>query len=556
MWIRNNPVLHRELMLNLRTAKSFFLLFVFQLLLATIVFFAWPTGSRIDFQEDSDTTSKLINFFFLGQFILATVLVPSFASGCITGEKEKRTYEMLLVSPLLPTAVVWGKIWASLTHLLLTIFASLPIVMLCLPLGGVSIYDVLGGYFAMIMLLTTFTMISVTLSSIFGRTSASLVSTYIAILPMAIIAGFFWNYFSDRGQLRLDLILSVLPVITIPTVLFLFFFTANRLLYPADIGTDGRDSVQEEKMEEEIGLYIDREAWPDRWFAPAKRTTLMENWENPIYDKEMRSEIFSQGTLMLRLLIQIGFLLSVLFMLPLYFQTEYSFLCPAYVVVFNLLIGPVFSAGTISSEREQETLDLLLTTTIQPWTIVYGKLKASLRVTFVLTFLMAWPLIVGTVLRLNIFYLQIPLTVLAFFLTIALVCLTTTSIGILCSAVCRRTTQSMVIAYGILMVLYMGPPALEFFVRSFYSTQQSMAFADWCSLFSPFSALSRLPSISSQTDLPVRPMIGELERIFDWANYRHFLGYIAVTLGLNVAALAVLVVRFKNRWMVSFDSDR
>ena len=65
-------------------------------------------------------------------------MAPSFAAGAITGEKERKTYEMLLASPLRPGAIVLGKLIASLTHLAVLIFSSLPIVMLCLPLGGVS----------------------------------------------------------------------------------------------------------------------------------------------------------------------------------------------------------------------------------------------------------------------------------------------------------------------------------------------------------------------------------------------------------------------------------
>ena len=41
-----------------------------------------------------------------------------------------------------------GKLLASLCHLAILIFASLPIVMLCLPLGGVSLYEVLAVYLA------------------------------------------------------------------------------------------------------------------------------------------------------------------------------------------------------------------------------------------------------------------------------------------------------------------------------------------------------------------------------------------------------------------------
>ena len=55
-----------------------------------------------------------MNLFFLGQYLLASMMTPSFAAGAITGEKERKTYEMLLASPLKPGAIVVGKMVASL----------------------------------------------------------------------------------------------------------------------------------------------------------------------------------------------------------------------------------------------------------------------------------------------------------------------------------------------------------------------------------------------------------------------------------------------------------
>ena len=51
----------------------------------------------------------------------------------------------------------------------------------------------------------------------------------------------------------------------------------------------------EQEAQEAVGLVIQRDQFPDRLFAPAKREDLMEDGANPVYDKEMRSEIFSQG---------------------------------------------------------------------------------------------------------------------------------------------------------------------------------------------------------------------------------------------------------------------
>ena len=94
---------------------------------------------------------------------------------------------------------------------------------------------------------------------------------------------------------------------------------------------------------------------------------MMDN-ANPVYDKEIHAELFSQGTLMLRLVIQISMLLAI----PLMAFTLFSFnpdqppervpWYMSYVLVFNILVAPVFSAGSLTSERERQTFELLLTT--------------------------------------------------------------------------------------------------------------------------------------------------------------------------------------------------
>ena len=167
MQLFSNPVLQRELLVNLRKPKAFGLLLMYQVLLAAVVYFAWPSENvRLDL-SDAGSSSVLVDLVFLGQYILAALMAPSFAAGSIAGEKERMTYEMLLASPIRPESIVLGKLVAALTHLAVLIFASLPIVMLCLPLGGVSFYEVLAAYLALIASVITFGMISVAAGSFF-----------------------------------------------------------------------------------------------------------------------------------------------------------------------------------------------------------------------------------------------------------------------------------------------------------------------------------------------------------------------------------------------------
>ncbi len=114
MYLLENPVLQRELLINLRTVRAFALLLGYNVVLGAVVLLAWPARQHLDLTRRPDEAQGLVQLFFLGQYLLASLMAPSFAAGAITGEKERKTYEMLLASPLRPGAIVLGKLLASL----------------------------------------------------------------------------------------------------------------------------------------------------------------------------------------------------------------------------------------------------------------------------------------------------------------------------------------------------------------------------------------------------------------------------------------------------------
>ena len=48
MYLIENPVLQRELLVNLRMTWAFVLLFLYQALLGVVVFFAWPDEEQLN----------------------------------------------------------------------------------------------------------------------------------------------------------------------------------------------------------------------------------------------------------------------------------------------------------------------------------------------------------------------------------------------------------------------------------------------------------------------------------------------------------------------------
>ena len=87
MYLIENPVLQRELLVNLRMKRAFVLLALYQALLGLVVYIAWPRGvERWDLLAHKDEARYLSDLFFLGQYMLASLMAPSFAAGTFTGE--------------------------------------------------------------------------------------------------------------------------------------------------------------------------------------------------------------------------------------------------------------------------------------------------------------------------------------------------------------------------------------------------------------------------------------------------------------------------------------
>ena len=539
MYLLENPVLQRELLVNLRMTRAFVLLFFYVALLGGVVFLAWPQQKQLDLTTNPEAAKRLVNLLFLGQYLLASLMAPSFAAGAISGEKERRSYEMLLASPLRPGAIVLGKLLASLCHLAILIFASLPIVMLCLPLGGVSPYEVLAAYLALILSVVTFGMISLSCSSYFKRTSSSLVVAYLLILPLALVGAAMWQVLESAGEVRLIATVTVLPVICAAIGLPLFFTTSRRLLYPPDVGSEGKEVVDlDQEAHEVVGLIIRRDQFPDRLFAPAKRETLLPDGANPVYDKELRSEVFSQGTLMLRVVIQVSMLLAIpLMAICLYLWPELSGWYISYVVLFNMLVGPVFSAGSLTSERERETLDLLLTTILSPWQILWAKLVCGLRVSSVLTMFLLWPLALACIM-VNYFWSNLHI-VLAYLAIVLITCVTTATVALFCSVFFRKTSISLMTTYLVIVVLFTAPVAMTFFAQTFFPTARLSGIIAAGSFTSPFAVAFGLPI---DMGMPSSKIV---------TNWPLFGAYVAYSVFLNGALLATMVWLFNTRWRVT-----
>lgn len=137
--------------------------------------------------------------------------------------------------------------------------------------------------------------------------------------------------------------------------------------------------------------------------------------------------------------------------------------------VMLLFIMPSITAGSISGERERQTLELMLTTQMTPLQIVFGKLASSMS-TMLLMMISSLPIISMVFVYGGVTMKDVALLLLCFIVAALFV----GSLGICCSALFRKSTLATAVTYGLVGVVVLGTFGVNQFVmywRSLHTGQ-------------------------------------------------------------------------------------
>lgn len=204
----------------------------------------------------------------------------------------------------------------------------------------------------------------------------------------------------------------------------------------------------------------------------------MSKWSNPVLIKELKLRFRSFKSISGLLFYLAALFVSVVGFLMLateftgkgFFRPDESFMMFAMLsglqMVLVLFMTPGLTAGAISTEREKQTLNMLLTTTQSSFQIISGKLLASIAF-LVLLMLAGLPLYSLVFLFGGVSPAQIVSVFMAYLITM----LAVGSLGIMFSTLIRRTIVAMITTYGV-MIFLSGFTAFFFFITTSFT--QSM----------------------------------------------------------------------------------
>ncbi len=207
---------------------------------------------------------------------------------------------------------------------------------------------------------------------------------------------------------------------------------------------------------------------------------------NPILERELKTRMRTWKTPILLFLYLgiLGFVVGIAFLAE---YSSYSYgingfdptvVTGIYVAISSFQLGmllfilPVFTATSISGERERQTMDLLLCTDISPWSIIFGKMSAALSFVFLLV-VAALPF-TGVILLFGGVTLLDILKVILFYMATAVM---VSSIGMFCTTHFKKNISSIVMSYIIFGATIVLPLVLviiaSIFMNVAYSNTQN-----------------------------------------------------------------------------------
>ena len=185
----NNPIFAFSAIRRMRSARTPLLITLYSLLLAALAYFTvygrfmGATVTLGDMRLSVDGYAYMIML----QFGMLVLVAPAMTAGSISGERERQTLDLLLVTNTGAVKLVLGKLLESFSFLALMVMCSLPMLSLVLITGGATFAQVLVS--VAFLLLTALAALSVGLvcSSLFQRTVTATVMSYLSVFALGIV---------------------------------------------------------------------------------------------------------------------------------------------------------------------------------------------------------------------------------------------------------------------------------------------------------------------------------------------------------------------------------
>lgn len=183
----SNPVYQKEMKMSVRTIRLAMLIMVFNGILAALSLLSMygaVNRSRFFGSVQFSSVIQIYSTVAYIEFAMFMLLVPAVTAGSISGEKERRTLDLLLTSRMTSFSIVLGKLKASLNLVRILAISSLPVLSLVFIFGGIRIRDLVGVLCALLISGFFAGSVGILFSTISRKTTTATVLSYGSLIAL------------------------------------------------------------------------------------------------------------------------------------------------------------------------------------------------------------------------------------------------------------------------------------------------------------------------------------------------------------------------------------
>ena len=250
-------------------------------------------------------------------------------------------------------------------------------------------------------------------------------------------------------------------------------------------------------------------------------------WLNPIVKKDVKVQARSfkmcVEVFVYEIIMALVFFIAMLFITS---QNRYSdsniysqmvWLYPVLSVTQWCILGaviPIHTSSAISGEKERQTFDIMMTTSMTPGSIIMGKVMTAVLqgMLFVIASVpvMALTFVVG----------GLSWSYLFWFIAVALlISIFAASIGIMCSSICRKSITAVIMSYGIYLFFFIVTALPVYLVQLMTGYVSDGTSVIGCFLLNPVVYLMEFITQSMTQNSAIRDMIGQTKSpILNWIS--------------------------------------
>src|ERR1700674_1684042 len=176
-----NPIVAKEYRSRMRTWRSPLAMMIYILLVAGLGFaiFSSTVSSNQFGGQPANYGQILFEWLVVFQMILLTFITPALTAGAISSERERQTIDLLFVTRIRPFSIIWGKLLASMSFVVLLLMLSVPIFSLVFLFGGIELDQVVYAFLVTLVTALTLGVLGISFLTWLRRSIAATVVSYV-----------------------------------------------------------------------------------------------------------------------------------------------------------------------------------------------------------------------------------------------------------------------------------------------------------------------------------------------------------------------------------------